>query len=118
MNNKVLLTVGIGLLLLGFFQPKLSFPINNPDNNSIVVITPPQDVQLRDKCKLVVDILENGSGDRKQDGARLADLYMDLSTLIELDGDNEVIKTTEELRQANSLSGPMLRMNIKVNIRD
>jgi hypothetical protein len=38
---------------------------------------------------------------------------MDLATLIELDGEDEVIRTTEEVRQANSLTGLMLRMNIK-----
>jgi hypothetical protein len=113
MNNKVLLTIGVVLLLLGLVRPNITLPINNPNNNSIVVVTPPQDLALRDKCKLVIDVLNNGPNDRKQDGARLCDLYMDLATLIELDSDKEAVKTTEEIRQANALSGPMLRMNIQ-----
>jgi hypothetical protein len=114
MNNKVLLIIGAGLLLLGLFKPNFNFPIVNPNNNNtIVVVTPPQEKELRDKCQLVTDALSNGSTDRKKDASRLSDLYMDLATLIELDGEDEVVKTTEEVRQANSLCGAMLRMNIK-----
>jgi hypothetical protein len=114
MNNKLLLGVGIALVLLGLFKPSLNFPVVNPNNNNtIVVVTPPQEKALRDKCQLVIDAFADGSTDRKKDGARLSDLYMDLATLIELDGEDEVVKTTEEVRQANSLCGVMLRMNIK-----
>ncbi len=113
MNNKILLVVGIGLLLLGLFKPNLNFPISNPNNNTIVVVTPPQEKELKDKCQLVIDALTGGSSDRKKDAVRLSELYMDLATLIELDGEDEVVKTTEEVRQANTLCGAMLRMNIK-----
>lgn len=115
MNNKLLLVVGAALLLFGLFKPNLNFPINKPDNNTnIVVVTPPESSELRDKCKSVRDIFEDSSAkDKKQDARRLSDLCMDLATLVELDGDEEVVKTTEEIRQANSLSGAMLRMNIK-----
>jgi len=114
MNNKVLLGIGVVLLLLGFFKPNLNFPISNPNpDTAIVVVTPPQDKELKDKCQLVIDVLSNGSKDRKKDGVRLSDLYMDLATLMELDSEDEVVKTTEEVRQANSLCGAMLRMNIK-----
>jgi len=42
MNNKILLIVGAGLLLLGLFKPNFNFPIVNPNNNNtIVVVTPP-----------------------------------------------------------------------------
>jgi len=64
-------------------------------------------------CKPVIDALKNGPSSRTKDAQRLSDLYMDLATLKELDGDNEVVKTTEEIRQANSLTGLMLRLNIK-----
>jgi hypothetical protein len=115
MNNKVLLAIGVVLLLLGFFKPNLNFPINNPGpvDTTIVVVTPPETKELREKCQLVIDVLQSGPNDRKQDGKRLSDLYSDLAVLIKLDGENEVVKTTEEIRQANSLSGIMLQMNIK-----
>lgn len=114
MNNKVLLIIGGLLLLFGLIRSDLNFPINKPDNTNIVVVTPPESSELRDKCKLVRDIFKASSAaDKKQDARRLSDLYMDLATLVELDGDEEVVKTTEEIRQANALSGTMLRMNIK-----
>jgi len=113
MNNKILLVVGIGLLSLGLIKPNLNFPISNPNNNTIVVVTPPQEKELKDRCQSVIDALIAGSSDRKKDAVRLSELYMDLATLIELDGEDEVVKTTEEVRQANTLCGAMLRMNIK-----
>jgi hypothetical protein len=81
--------------------------------DNIVVITPPADEKVRELCKPIIDALKDGSSSRSKDGKRLSDLYFDLATLIELDGENEAVKTTEEIRQANSLSGLMLRLNIK-----
>lgn len=113
MNKKLLLIVGGLLVLVGLVGPKLNLPINKPDNHHIVIVTPPSDKELRELCKPVIDALQKGPNDRNVDGKRLSELYFDLATLIELDGENEVIKTTEEIRQANSLGGLMLRMNIK-----
>jgi hypothetical protein len=113
MNNKVLLVIGGILLFLGLVRPDFNLPINRPVNNSIVIVTPPSDSEVRDLCKPVIDALKSGPSSRTKDAQRLSDLYMDLATLIELDGDNEVVKTTEEIRQANSLTGLMLRLNIK-----
>lgn len=115
MNNKVLLIIGGLLLFLGLVRPNLDFINNNkpnPLNDQIVVVTPPSDEALRDKCKDVVKAF-GGSSSSKTDAARLSSLYMDLALLVELDGENEVVKTTEEIRQANRMSGLMLRMNIK-----
>ena len=115
MNSKILLAIGCGLLLVGLLKPNIQFPLNNKPVvvDNIVVVTPPADKNLREKCQLVIDVLSNAGSDRKKDGQRLSDLYMDLATLIELDGENQVVKTTEEIRQANVLSGMMLRMNIQ-----
>lgn len=114
MNNKILLVIGGLLLLVGLVRPNIVLPINNkPVNNPIVIITPPADNDLKELCKPVVDAIKSGSSSRQKDAQRLSDLYLDLATLIELDGDNEVVKTTEEIRQANSLTGLMLRLNIK-----
>jgi hypothetical protein len=49
---------------------------------------------------------------------RLAYLYNDMATLVGLDGDSEVIKNTEEIRQANRLAGLMLRLDIKGKYED
>ena len=115
MNNKVLLVIGGILLLIGLVRPNINLPINNPKpvDTTIVVVTPPEDKELKEKCQLVIDALKAGPSDRKQDGKRLSELYSDLAVLIRLDGENEVVKTTEEVRQANSLSGLMLQMSIK-----
>ena len=59
---------------------------------------------------MVVVLKESGA---KSDAKRLRDLYLDLAKLVELDGENEVVKSTEEIRQANSLAGVMLRLDIK-----
>jgi len=114
MNKTILLVVGACLVLVGLIGPNLS--INKPKpivDNHIVIVTPPIDKDLREVCQPVIDALKGGNSDRRVDGRRLSELYSDLATLIELDGENEAVKTTEEIRQANSLSGVMLRMDLK-----
>ena len=41
-----------------------------------------------------------------------------MATLIELDSKNEVIRNTEEIRQANRLAGAMLKLDIKGKYED
>lgn len=115
MKNKILLVVAGILILIGFTKPDLSFlkVNNNHHNDNIVVVTPPSDASFREVCAPVTKSLLDGPLSRKSDGKRLASLYLDLATLIELDGENQVIKSTGEIRQANSLSGVMLQLNIK-----
>ena len=93
MNNqtKMILVLGAILLGLGLFQPDFSNWINI------------------DRV-VVVDVSVNA--------VRLRDLYLDLAQLITLDGDDLVIKNTEEIRQANSLAGVMLRLDIKGKYTD
>jgi len=117
MNNKksLLLVLGLVLVGVGFFGSRMERPVINKPNvvDTIVVITPPADKALLEACSGVVEALKQGDASRVADGRRLSSLYMDLATLVELDRDQEVIKNTEEIRQANSLSGVMLKMNIK-----
>jgi hypothetical protein len=114
MNNKVLLVIGGLLLLVGLIRPNINFPINNPRPvDNIVIVVPPEDDALKQKCQSVINAIKSGDSNRKQDGKRLSELYSDLATLIRLDKENEVVKTTEEIRQANSLSGSMLQMNLQ-----
>jgi len=112
MNKKTLLLIIGGLLIaLGLIKPEIGFLKNNSDIK-IPSISKPTNTELLDECEQVAKILKSSSAS-SYDAIRLASLYMDISSLIELDGDDAVIKTTEEIRQANSLSGLLLRLNIK-----
>lgn len=117
-QNKVLLTIGIVLLLIGFFKPDLSSLI--PGGSTIVVpsnncvIDAPSDINILEKATIVKDILlASNDSTRKGDCVKLSSLYCDMATLIELDNEDMVIKDTSTIKEANSLSGKMLRLNIK-----
>lgn len=116
MNNKTLLVIASILIGIGLIKPNLdnfSLPWNN--KNDVInrtTIDRPKDNNLLDKTARIIEALQSHK-DRKIDGVKLANLYNDLAILIELDAENEVIKTTEEIRQANSLAGLMLKLNIK-----
>lgn len=116
MNNKILLGVGVALIAIGLFKPDLSNWINTGGTvtrPSVVVIEKPSDKDLEIMALKVVDALRAGGSSRKTDGVKLAELYNDLATLISLNGEDTVIKNTEEIRQANSLAGLMLKMDMK-----
>jgi hypothetical protein len=122
MNPKlksVLLLVALALLAIGIFKPNLDL-LNRPASPSAVVqldVKEPESVELRKKADIVIKALSVNS-DRKKDGFRLAQLYNDMATLIALDGKDEVIKNTEEIRQANRLTGAMLKLDIKGKYED
>lgn len=120
-KNLILIIAGI-LILIGITKPNLSdiniFPPNKPVNIDVLELPEPTDTNIKNKANLVVDILRKGGNDRKIDGKKLRDLSLDLATLISLDGENMVIKNTEEIRQANKLSGVMLRLDIKGKYAD
>lgn len=119
LNSKLLLILAAILIFVGIFKPQLPSPLFTPNKPVDVVVNPsvkvekPTDEVLLEKAKAVTKAFDGSSFNRKKDGQRLALLYLDLATLIELDGEEEVIKTTEEIRQANSLTGVMLRLNLK-----
>ena len=116
LNNKnfVLLIAGL-LLAIGIFKPDFSsiIPSNRPSVVDIDALNlPAPSDALKPKASDVIKALSIDS-DRKADGKRLASLYNDMATLVALDGDDEVIKNTKEIRQANTLVGLMLHLNIK-----
>jgi len=117
LNSKVVLFIAGVLIFVGIFKPNLSFIVPNKTVDVIVnpdlEVSRPIDEVLLEKAQAVTKAFDGSSFDRNKDGQRLALLYLDLATLIELDGEQEVVKTTEEIRQANSLSGTMLRLNLK-----
>ena len=116
MNSKTILLCLAGLLIfIGLVKPDLSSLLQN--NNSVVVvdnldIAEPSSDALKQKSKDVIKAL-SADTDRKTDGKKLAKLYSDIATLISLDGNDQVIKNTEEIRQANRLAGLMLHLDIK-----
>jgi hypothetical protein len=117
LNSKLILVIAAILIFVGIFKPQL--PLVGPNSPVDVVVNPdlqvekPTDEVLLEKAKVVIKAFDGSAFDKSKDGQRLALLYLDLATLIELDGEQEVVKTTEEIRQANSLTGAMLRLNLK-----
>ena len=111
MNNKIILLIAGILIVIGLIKPDFSsfIPSTKP-NNSVVFIEAPADENIKKECEDVSRVLKNGLAN---DAVRLRDLFLDISKLIELDGEDLVIKTTEEIRQANGLAGPMLKLDIK-----
>jgi len=101
----ILLVFGVLLIVFGLVTPnigRLSIL-----NNSNAVYTKPSDVKLLELTNPVITALKDGGSD----ALALANLYNDIATLIEIDQD--VIKNTEEIREANRISGHMLNLGIK-----
>lgn len=118
MQNKLLLAAGVVLIFFGVVKPNLNnlLPVNSDIICSVenFVTDAPADIELMNKAEVVVKILqESDDSTKKQDCLKLSALYSDMSQLIELDGDDQVINNTANIREANSLAGKMLRLNIK-----
>lgn len=116
MKNNPVLIIGIALLGLGLYG-KYS-PSIVPDNPVAVVenyvTDAPSDQTLLDHSKKIISILEESDDStKKSDFLKLSSLYSDMSILIELDNEDKVIADTATIKEANSLSGKMLRLKIK-----
>jgi hypothetical protein len=118
MKNKVWLSIGAVLLFVGLFQPDFS-NIFNPSGSGVsvvesYVVDAPSDITLLDKAREINNILQaSEDSTRQSDALKLSSLYSDIATLIELDGEDQVVKDTNAIRQVNSIAGKMLRLNIK-----
>lgn len=115
MNNKqIFLIIGTILIIFGLLRPDLSSIgiSNRPAAIDVLELKEPSDESIKKQAIDVVNIFRTTDGS-KQDAKKLRDLYIDISKLVSLDNDDEVIKSTEEIRQANSLAGLMLRLDIK-----
>jgi hypothetical protein len=111
-DKKVLLVLGGLLILLGLLKPEFSNVLNpRPSVVDVLELPTPTDEAVKKEADDVVALVKESGA--KGDAKRLRDLYIDLAKLVELDGEDEVVKTTEEIRQANSLAGVMLRLDIK-----
>lgn len=115
-TNMLLAVVALVMIGVGLIKPDLSILMPRPDrsDSSVVLVEKPTDQILLEKTNLVVESFSNSSSSsKKQDSVRLSSLYQDIALLVSMDENEEVIKTTEEIRQANSLAGLMLRLDIK-----
>jgi len=99
-----LLLIGIGLIAFSLFSSKIS--ILSLGTQSID-IPKPIDPVLLELAAPVTSAL-NGAGD---DAEKLASLYNDIATLIEINDD--IIKNTEEIREANKIAGKMSKLDLK-----
>ena len=114
MNQKnILLGLAALLIVVGLLKPEFSNILgpNKPVTVDVLELPAPTDEAVKKEADDVVALLKEAGA--KSDARRLRDLYIDLAKLVELDGEDEVIKSTEEIRQANSLAGVMLRLDIK-----
>jgi hypothetical protein len=111
MNKNVLLIIAGLLIAIGVFKPNFSTLVSGPKSVDTVVFVEPKE-EYKDYVSEVISALSSDP-DRKVDGKRLASMSNDVATLISLDGENEAIKNTEEIRQINKLIGPMLKLDIK-----
>lgn len=112
-NNLLLVVAGL-LIIVGltkFDLSRLNILPSRPNTIDVLELPEPTDEGIRKESYDVVSLLKEAGA--KTDAKRLRDLYIDLAKLVELDGEDEVIKSTEEIRQANSLAGVMLRLDIK-----
>lgn len=104
-NNFILLLIGCILLFVGFFGSNIGALSVLPQSSTS--FTKPSDTKLVELAQPVIVALDNSGND----GLVLANLYNDLATLIEID--QEIIKNTEEIREANRIGGSMLKLGIK-----
>ena len=114
MNQKnILLGLATLLILVGLLKPEFSNILspNKPVSVDVLELSAPTDEAVKKEADDVVSLLKEAGA--KGDAKRLRDLYIDLAKLVELDGEDEVIKSTEEIRQANSLAGVMLKLDMK-----
>lgn len=112
-QKLVLLIIGGLLVCLGLIRPNLSniVPVKTDTVTNILVEAPTNEA-TKDACNKVISSLSSGPNPKK-DGMDLAALYSDIALLISLDAQDEVIKNTAELVQANKISGSLLHLNLK-----
>ena len=120
MNNKVVLAIGAVLIVVGVLRPDLSslIPSNGGYDTPVVnvpevVVEAPTEPSLKEVADELVKILKAGGEDRRVDGLNLAKLYSDIASLISLDLDNEVVKTTSEIREVNGVAGSLMNLKLK-----
>jgi siroheme synthase (precorrin-2 oxidase/ferrochelatase) len=112
-SNALLIIAGLLILVgLGKFDlSKINILPNKPAVVDVMELSVPSDESILKEAKDVVKIVKDQM--TKEEARKLRDLCLDLGQLIKLDGEDQVIKNTEEIRQANSIAGSMLKLDIK-----
>lgn len=117
MKNKFLLCIGISMLSFGLLKDRLpsidamSF-LNYGGSTNIYITESPEETNLLYNANALIDILENNNSPTKREEClKLSALYRDLSVLISLE--DSPITDTASIREANTLCGKMLNLNIK-----
>lgn len=117
MNNKVVLAIGAVLIAIGIFKPDFSQLIPKGGDpvvdNPVVEIEEPSDPDLKEQALVVAEILKGGGNNRKADATTLSKLYSDIAMIISLDEENEIVKTTNEIREVNSVAGTLMNLQLK-----
>jgi hypothetical protein len=112
-KQNIVLALAALLIVVGLTKPDLSgFLGSKPAAVDVLELAAPSDDILLKEAKDVLDIVRKNNMP-KQEARKLRDLYLDIGQLVKLDGEDQVIQNTEEIRQANSIAGPMLRLDIK-----
>ena len=117
MNNKTLLI--FALVLIGIGLVGKSNLLQTFNNNACVIqeqlsVDPPEDQQAVNICKKIIESFRSvNDSSRKKDALSLSIMYYDLATLISLKSNDEIVTTTGCIKEANSLTGKMLNLNIK-----
>jgi hypothetical protein len=111
-NNIVLLVIGGLLMVYGILGPVIKNNVPNPVTVVSTIVEAPLDPSLRSDCEKVIGVFKNGNGNKSVDGVKLSNLYSDLAKLISLDGENETIKNTDEIRDANRLAGLLYDLDL------
>lgn len=112
MNNNTLLIVGVGLIVIGLTKPNLNNLKPNIVSSGKVSVTTPLDPSLKKEAEDVVSALSRSSISSKE-AADLRDLYIGLASLIKLDGEDKLVSSTDNIRQANSVGGRLLHLDLK-----
>jgi hypothetical protein len=112
LNNNIILVLGGLLVAYGLFGSNFNTIINNSPSQDAISVVMPLDPNLKNDCEKVTSVFRSGSGNRKVDGVKLSNLYRDLAKLIGLDGENETIKNTDEIRDANRIAGLLYDLDL------
>ena len=113
MKDKVLLGIGLVCILIALIKPDLNNYIPIRNTNKVNLVLPTINDEAKSQLQNIVESIKNGSGNRYEDGKRLASLYVDIGILISLNAENEVIKSTGDIKQANAIAGLLLQLDIK-----
>lgn len=105
MNKNILLIVGFIMIVFGLSKPNMSTIVPNS------TISTPVDSVLKQEAD---DVVKAASSKLSTKEAKdLRDLYIGLATLIKLDGDDKIVTSTDHIRQANSIGGRLLHLDLK-----